>query len=49
MLDWLKMSAERQFKVGTKASLILDLRLCGSLRLPRAGVYSATTSTRPYI
>ena len=36
------MSAEWQFKVGSKATLILDSRLCGSLRSPRAVVYSAT-------
>ena len=35
------MSAEWQFKVGSKATLILDSRLCGSLRSPRAVVYSA--------
>ena len=45
MLDWpqlIKMSAEWQFKVGTKATLILDSRPCGWLRSPRAIVYSAT-------
>ena len=35
------MSAEWQFKVGTKATLILDSWLCGSLPSPRAVVYSA--------
>ena len=30
-----------EFKVGIKATLILNLRLCGSLRSPRAVVYSA--------
>ena len=36
------MSAEWQFEVGTKATLILNSRLCGSLRSPRAVVYSAS-------
>ena len=35
------MSAEWQLKVGTKATLILDSWVYGSLRSPRAVVYSA--------
>ena len=44
MLDWpwlIRLSPEEQFKVGIKATLILDSRLCGSLRSPRDVVYSA--------
>ena len=44
MLDWpwlIRLSPEVQFKVGIKATLILDSLLCGSLRSPRNVVYSA--------
>ena len=45
MLDWpklIRLSPEEQFKVGIKATLILDSRLCGSLHSPRDVVYSAS-------
>ena len=38
----MRLSLEEQFKVGIKATLILDSRLCGSRRSPRDVVYSLT-------